>query len=319
MKEIKLDDIRVAVDGRAALLPDWARAAVQLGAWSRYSSSVESGRLIVFCVVPCREVFTAFLGLGAVIAGGILFKKGFSWEDLVSLEPGTKIFWKMKGESASYSGVLGEHQYVNGQKLVSVSISKPARKKGAWFFSEAKFSECIFSEASLPSARRAGEFVAAENFYGCLGVPLASKWLITAGAEVQFVTQIAGFRRAFSGWSLTTESEKARLPLDQLLMLREEKETALGKARMMHRMGSFPGGCPVTIFDGPLAFQRLPDIDSASLVVVLERGEVAEEHIDFLLNASQEHCPEAARLLPQFAPEAIPRTVELAGYFLRAV
>jgi hypothetical protein len=64
----------------------------------------------------------------------------------------------------------------------------------------------------------------------------------------------------------------------------------------------------VTILDGPLAFQRIPDIQSGSLVVVLERNELAEEHIDLLYAgpANEHSCGIASRSWLRLLPRNIP-------------
>jgi hypothetical protein len=311
---MSLESLRVSVGGNAFSLPDWARTAVELGAYARYAAASRKTRLIICCVVPCRNVFTGLVGLGSIIAGGRLFRKGFSWEDLMSLEPGTEIYWKINGESHNYTGVLEPHEEIHGQTLVPVTISKPSKKKGRWYFSESKFRECVFSEESLPSVYASERFSIAESFYDALGVSATSKWLMTAGAEVRFVTRGAQFKRTLEGWAMTSNLESVASSLDQLLILREEADSSLAKARITHHMGTFVSDCPVSIIDGPLAFQRIPDIESGSLVVVLEREELADEHVDLLLQASNEHSLECEQELSEFAFSDIPATVEVTGY-----
>ena len=318
MKEMRFENLRVVVGESARSLPDWASAAVQLGAYARYASALqEEGRLIICCVVPSRDVFTALVGLGSVIAGGLLFKKGFCWEDFKNLEPGTEIYWKKNGETCNYSGVVEAHEEVQGQTMVPVMILKPSRKKGRWYFSESKFRECIFSQEGLPSVQASERFTIAESFYEALGVSASSKWLMTAGAEVRFVTKGAQFRRTLEDWAMTSDSDSVGSSLDQLLILRDEGDSSLAKARITHHLGTFLNECPVSIIDGPLAFQRISDIDSGSLVVVLERGELAEEHVDLLLQASHEHSQESEEQFSELALSKIPSTVEVTGYCLK--
>ena len=317
MKKISLENLMVSVAGNEFYLPDWAIAAVEMGAYARYAAASRTSRLIMCCVVPSRDVFSALVGLGSVIAGGLLFRKGFSWEDLINLEPGTEIYWKINGETSNYMGVLEPHEELHGQTMVPVTICKPSRKKGRWYFSESKFRECVFSEEGLPSAHASEQFAIAESFYGALGVSATSKWLTTAGAEVRFITKGAHFKRTLDGWGMTSSLEGNASSLDQLLILRGETDSALAKARMTHHLGTFVNDCPVSIIDGPLAFQRIPDIGSGSLVVVLERGELAEEHLDLLLQARNEHSLECEQELTTYTFEKIPSTVEVTGYCLK--
>jgi hypothetical protein len=309
----------VSIDENIVPLPDWARSAVEIGALARYAAVSTDSRLIVCCVVPCRGIFTALVGLGAVASGGSLFRKGFTWTELLNLSPGTEIFWTAKGEKQKFAGIIEPHEEIGGQTLVPVTVTKgPPKKMGRWFFSEAKFRECIFSEEKLPSSSASDQFAKAERFYSGLGLSTGSSWLMTAGAEVRFVANRAAFRRSFEGWGLTSDTNSDSSSLDQLLILRDEKDSSLAKARITHHLGSFGNDCPVFILDGPLAFQRIPDIESGSLVVVLERDELAEEHIDLLLQARNEHSVEYELKFAELAPKNIPATVEVTGYCLRA-
>lgn len=314
---MNFESLKIVLDGDAICMPDWAKAAVEIGAYARYASASEKHRLIVCCVVPSRDVFSALVGLGSVIAGGRLFRKGFSWEDLKRLEPGTEIFWKIKENNLNYTGVLGAHESVLGQTMVPVTISKPVRERGRWLFSDSRFRECVFSEEKLPSAKSDQKFEIAEHFYGSLGISAASKWLMTAGAEVRFVTNRAHFMRTLEGWKMTSSLDGHASSLDQLLILQGEKDTSLAKARVTPHLRAFESECAVSVIDGPLAFQRLSDIDGGSLVVVLERGELGEEHLDQLLHAKDEHSLECEKALPDFAFNNMPPTVEVAGYCLK--
>lgn len=319
MSSLNLEGLHVSVDGKTVPLPDWAISAVRIGSWVRYAAVSSDTRLIVCCVVPSRAVFTALVGLGAVACGGGLFRKGFSWTDLLNLNSGTEIFWTIKGEKQKFAGIIEPHEEIGGQTLVPVTLTKgPARKLGSrWLFSESKFRECIFSEEKLPSSSTSEQFARAERFYSAMGLPPGSSWLMTAGAEVRFVTNRAGFRRNLDGWALTSESENDPLSLDQLMVLRDEGDPSLAKARLTHNRSSFVGDFPVSVLDGPLAFRRIADIKVGSLVVVLERDELAEEHIDLLIQARNEHLPECELRLAEHVPVNIPTTVEVTGYCLR--
>lgn len=318
MKTINLEHVKVMIDGNASVLPDWARAAIHLGAYARYASDVNNkNRLLIFCVVPCRDVFTALVGLGSVIAGGLVFRKSFCWEDLKNLELGTTIFWKHKDENHNYSGVLEEHVEMGGQTLVPVNITKPQRKKGLWYFSELKFGDCVFSEENLPSAQATDWLKSVESFYSSLGVSSVSKWVVTAGAEVRFITNNTHFRRTLENWMISTDLDCDAVKPAHLMILRDEKEAVFAKSRITHHSARLERKYPVTILDGPLAFQCLADIDFGSLVIVLEEGELAHEHTDFLLQASSEHIVGSESLFSEFSLSGIPPTIEVTGYYLK--
>ena len=299
-------------------LPGWARSAVEIGAWARHCAALSDSRLIVCCVVPDRAVFTALVGLGAVASGGALFRKGFSWTDFFNLNPGSEIFWTEKDKKQKFAGIVQPHEEIGGQTMVPVSVTKgPAKKIGRWLFSESKFRECIFSEEKLPASAASNQLARARRFYSSLGIPADSSWLMTGGAEVRFVANRAGLQRSLEGWGLTFGMENDLSPVDQLLILRDDGDQGLAKARISHLRGSIISDCPVSVLDGPFAFQRIPDIEAGSLVIVLERGELAEEHLDLLIQARNEHSLECEREFADLVPSNIPRTVEVTGYFLR--
>lgn len=320
MKKINLEELRISINGCKEPLPDWASAAIQLGAYARYTSNqTKDHRLLLCCVVPCRDVFTALLGLGSVFAGSLLFKKSFDWDDLKNLKPGTEIFWKNKGDNYSYSGVIEPHEEMDRQILVPVNIKKPKKKAGRWFFSESKFRDCIFSEENLPSAQTYERFKDLVDFYSILGCDNASKWLETAGSEVRLITNNSKFRQTLDKWLITTELDSKAISPEHLMILRDETDPAFAKARLTHHLGKFIRDCPVTILDGPLAFQCISDIQVGSLVVVLETGELSYHHIDLLSNASSEHSEEVESLLYGFNLENITPSIEITGYCLNMV
>ncbi len=320
MSSLNLESLQVSVEGHSELLPDWAKSAIEIGAWVRSAEASIDGRFLVCCVVPCRATFTALVGLGAVAAGATLFRKGFSWADLLNLDAGTEIFWAAPGVKQKLSGVLQTHEESHGNLMVPVTITKgPKRMQGVkWFFTESKFRDCEFSEEKLPSNAASERFENAGLFFKAFGLRSDSSWLTTAGAEVRFVSNLAAFRRNLEGWGLTSGTSNHAAPLDQLLILRDEGDPSLAKARITHNRGSIGSDCPVSILDGPLAFQRIYDIQAGSLVVVLDRNDLAEEHIDFLIQARSEHSPEHCPKLAELAPRSIPATIEITGYCLRA-
>lgn len=318
MNRLNPECLQVSIEGGTEPLPHWARSAVEIGAWARHAAASNDSRLIICCVVPCRAVFTALVGLGAVVAGGAMFQRGFSWTDFLSLNPKTEIFWTEKGKKQKFAGLVESHEEISGQTMVPVTVTKgPAKKIGRWFFSESKFRECIFSEEKLPSSAASDQFARAGHFYSALGIPADSSWLMTAGAEVRFVANRAAFKRSLEGWGLTSDTENDPSPLEQLLVLRDEGDPTLAKARITHERGSITSVCPVSVLDGPSAFHRFSDIEAGSLVVILERSELVEEHRDWLIQARSEHSLECEQNLSELVPNNIPTTVEITGYCLR--
>ena len=319
MNRLNSECVLVSIEGATEPLPDWAISAVEIGVWARYAAVSSDSRLILCCVVPCRAVFSALIGLGAVAAGGALFSKGFSWTDLLNLEAGTEIFWEAPEAKQKFTGVLQPQEEFNGQQTVPVRITKgPPRMRGMrWQFTESKFRECTFSEEKLPSNATSGQFERAKSFFSSLGVSSDSSWLMTAGAEVRIVSNRVAFKRGLEGWGLASGGESSPSPIDKLLILKDEEDSAFAKARLTHARGSITHDCPVSVLDGPLAFQRIPDIETGSLVVVLERNELAEEHFDLLIQAEVDRSLEHEQKFAELVPDNIPLTVEITGCYLR--
>jgi hypothetical protein len=170
-------------------------SAVEIGAWARHAAGSIDCRLLVCCVVPCRSVFTALVGLGAVASGGSLFQKGIhvggSFE---SQSRDRDILGDKGGEPKVCRDYRNAPKKSAGRRWCPLYLRRARpRKWGRWFFSEAKFRECIFSEEKLPSGSASDQFERAERFYRTLGVPAGPSWLMTAGAEVRFVANRAAF------------------------------------------------------------------------------------------------------------------------------
>lgn len=319
MKEFNAERLKVSLNKVAVPLPDWARTAVEVGMLARQASLSTQSRLIVCCVVPCRDVFTALIGFGAVLAGGFAFKNGFAWEDFLSLEPGSEIFWKEKDRGGNYVGVVEPHEELSGQIFIPVTIKKPARKQGRWLFTRDKFLECIFSEDKLPSLEGEEKYARAEAFFSSLGIQKASSWLMTSGAEVRLITNFAALKRNLEGWRLLAGEAGSGEPLDDLVLLKHEEDSSLAKATIASYLGELVVDCPVTVLDGPLAFQSFQKVGSGSLVFVLERAELGLEHVSFLEQASYQHSPaHAVEIASKFLSD-VPETVEITGYCLGAI
>lgn len=317
MPALNFDHLRVVNGNGCVPLPAWARSAIEIGAWARSVADSSATRLLLCCVVPSRAPFTALVGFGAVAQGGTFFRSGFSWHDLQSLEAGTPIFWKApEVPRQRLGGILEPIEEVSGQVMVPVKITKGPRKmKGSrWFFTESKFRDCAFSEEMLPTAKSSEQFAKAREFYRMLGVSASSSWLVTAGPEVRFIGNYSAFCRSLMGWQLTSTSEHDAASVDQLLILKKDGDKSLAKSRISHNTGAISGDAPVSIIDGPLAVRRVQDTGTGSVIIVLARDEVAEEHIHLLIEARNDHSENAETSAKEMAPQDIPAEIELAAY-----
>src|SRR5690606_22331763 len=136
-----------------------------------------------------------------------------------------------------------------------------------------KFAECIFSEEKLPSPRGADKYERSETFFNNFGIQKASSWLMTSGPEVRLVTNRAALERNLEGWALLVGEVGTGETLSDLMLLKHEDDASLAKTTIVSHLGELVASCPVTVLDGPLAFQSYQKVDSGSLVFVLERAE----------------------------------------------
>jgi len=296
-------------------MPAWAKAALWLGWWVRRWQLADS-RVLVVTVLPSRELAAMFVSLGGVIAGAQQFDKGFGWDDLVALPANSPIFWKAPGSKTRYEGVILESEASAGQELVPVRVERGgAKERGmVWFFSPRKFSECIFSEACLPTRQGSQVMENAFAFLHSVGVQVKRSWLWSAGVEVSLRTNMTRFWNAIDGLAIGV-SDSGLCPAGDALCPAMPDERRNAKVQVASATRAAEKASPVHILDGIDAFHQVRDIGSGNVIVILDRAEYSPEVHNFLLNA-RNFSRDISRELLESVPERFPPGFELSAFVL---
>lgn len=304
-------------DGDEGLpLPDWGKALLWLGWWSRWHQQ-DGRRILVVAVLPVRRYASIFVGLGCLLAGARQFRGGFSWSDFQSLPPGTEIFWKTASYGVRYRGIILEsHDSVPNLIPVRITATKRSSEVGSvWSFSPARFAECVFSEEGLPADKGTAAMENALRFHRDLGLGTDPRWVWTAGAEGLILTNQAGFREAADGLQIGVRTGEP-LPLSDVLCAAGIHDRNIAKLRLAPA-SRVPEhiDVPVTVLDGPTAWDQMSNVDTGNIVVLLERAEYTADIENVLLEAAgyAEEPPADIRL---DIPGRLPPGVEATAFFL---
>jgi len=297
-------------------LPDWSKALLWLGWWCRWHQ-LDGRRILAVVVLPTRKYASVFVGLGCLLAGARRFRGGFSWNDLQSLPPGTEIFWKTASPIVRYRGIIQEsHGGVPNLIPVRITATKRTSDIGSvWSFSPARFAECLFSEECLPTENRTVTINNALRFHWDLGLGTDSRWVWTAGAEGLIFTSQAGFREAADGLQIGVRTE-APVPLSDVLCAASIHDKNVAKLRLVpaNRLSEHIVA-PVTVLDGPAAWDHLSHIGTGNIVVLLERTEYTADIHNVLLEAAG-YAEEPPTDVLLDVPGRLPPGIEATAFFL---
>lgn len=297
-------------------LADWSKALVWLGWWCR-RYQVSGKRILAVVVLPARRYASMLVGLGCLLAGAAQFKKGFSWDDLHALPPGTEIFWKTASNGIRYHGIVLEGD-IGTPGLIPVRITSTRRRRevgSVWYFSPAKFAECLFSEEILPAEKGTAAIDNALRFHRDLGLETDPKWAWTAGAEGLIVTSQAGFREAVEGLHISTGAQ-APLPLEDVLCTAGIHDRSIAKLRLAPASRFWERiTTPVTVLDGPIGWDQMSHVHTGNVVVLLERVEYTADVHNVLLEAAGYAEEPPADILIDI-PGRLPPGVEASIFFL---
>jgi len=294
-------------------LPEWAKAEIWLGWWCR-RLQLERDRLVVTAVLPDRNLAAAFAGLGCLLAGAQLFQSGLTWDIFRALPKGTEIFWRERGSQKRYEGSILEQ---NGwpADTVPVQIIKGRRRSdvGSTFgFSRNWFNDCIFSEERLPAENRSKAMDSALGLHRSLGLETNPRWIWTAGAEGRILTSQSRFHEALMGLRIGVQGSDPVLLGDALCMASDNDKT-LAKLRLTSVSHVPEQGAPVTILDGGRAFDRIRQIESGNILMLLERTEYTAEIHNLLLDLRNVDKTSPSDILPD-VPSRFPPGMELAAF-----
>lgn len=288
-------------------LPDWAKAYLWLGWWCR-KLQLEHDRLLVVSVLPTRELAAAFAGLGCLLAGAQQPCEGFNWQDFRNLPPGSEVFWKVLNNNTKYGGIVLEP--TDGDTdLVPVKITTRINKGTTWSFSPSKFVECLFSQENLPTPRGTVAMENAMLLHQRLGLETKPRWIWTAGAEAQVVTNQTRFREALTGLQIGAQGTAA-VPFEDALCAPRDGDK-LTKLRVLSVGHAFVKDVPVTMLDGEAAFDQRDQIETGNVLILLERTEYTAEIHNYLLdlrNWAEAPPPEVLQDMPSRFPPGMELT-----------
>ena len=307
------------IDGlEKSSLPDWAASLMWLGAWCR-SNQLACKRLVVFAVLPTRELAAAFAGLGCLVAGASNFEDALSWPTFKKLPIGRSVFWISKDGTKHYRGnIVGFKEY-DGSEFIVVEVTKASRRAEVGTRREVSrnyFDDYRFTEEKPPTAPKAASFDAAGQSLGCLVENLNPKWMWADGSEGLLVTNVAMFENALAGFSLSIEGQ-APIAMSDLLCFGSNKLQSHAKLRIDHPKGVISGNFPIVILDGAKAFMVHEHLTAGSnMLVILDRSEYQEGIHDEVmqLRSISSDCQNAD--LKSAMPSTLTPGVELAAYWV---
>lgn len=298
-------------------LPDWAASLIFLGAWCR-SIQLAGKRLIVFAVLPARELAAAFASFGSLVAGAGVFEDSLSWPTFKKLPAGQSVFWIHRNTMARYGGEIVGFKEYEGSEFIVVKVTKAPRKAELGFnreISRAYFDDYRFTEEKPPSAPKIASFEAAWKSLKSLVENPNPKWIWADGAEALLVTSVAMFESAIAHLSLSIDG-KPSIAISDLICLERNKEQSHSKLRIEHPRGVLEGVFPLAILDGAKAFMMHEHLALVTnLLVILDRSEYQEGIHDKVLglrSISQDNDAYFQGSMPdRFAP-----SIELAAYLI---
>ena len=299
-------------------LPDWAAELVWLGAWCR-SSQLAGKRLIVFAVLPTRELAVAFAGLGCLVAGASIFEDALSWTTFKKLPIGRVLFWSSSNGKAHYRGSIVGFKGDGGDERIVVEVVKASKRSHVGTRSEISrmfFGNYRFTEEEPPTAPRATSLDAAGQSLGSLVENLNPRWIWADGAEGLLLTSVATFGSATANFSLSIDG-RTPIAMSELLCFGRNRGQTHAKLRIDHPRGALAGKFPLAILDGPKAFMVHEHLATVpNMLVILDRSEYQGDVHDAALglrSISRDcHDTDFQIAVPgQFSPG-----VELAAYLI---
>lgn len=299
-------------DEEKGRLPDWAMAEIWLGWWCR-KLQLSHDRLLVVAVLPARDMSAAFAGLGCLFAGAEQFCGGLTWDEFRVLPPGTDVFWKTSSSNTRYGGVILD---ANPSFPEMVQMRITSGKKGVvettWGISIKTFEKHIFSEENLPTRRRTDVLESVVQFHRELGIATDGRWISTAGAEAQIVTNQARFRKSLQGLEIGAQGSTA-VPVEDALCAAKPGDRVLAKLHVVSSVQKSEKPIPVTVLDGRGAFEQVNQIESGNVLILLERSEYTAEVDNFLLELRNVAATIPANVV-QDIPSGFPAGMELCAF-----
>lgn len=298
-------------------LPDWAASLICLGAWCR-SCQLVGKRLIVFAVLPTRELAAAFAGFGCLVSGAAEFEDALSWPIFKKLPSGQSVFWVHRNTSSRYCGEIVGFKKSDDAEFIIVKVTKAPRKAEIGMILEISrpyFDDYRFTEEKPLSVSKATLFETTRFSLESLLSNLNPKWIWADGAEGLIVSNVEKFESSIEDLSLSIDG-KSPILMSNMLCLGRNKDHGHAKLRIDHPRGTLNGDFPLAILDGSNAFMMHEHLSTVpNILVILDRSEYqanVDDKVLELSSISQEIKAEFISTMPgNFAPG-----IELAAYLI---
>jgi len=293
-------------------LPPWAASLIWLGYWCRLTQ-LHGKRLIVFAILPTRDLAASFAAVGALLGGARAFKDSLSWPRFREMPIGSVVHWKETQSGAKFSGIISAFREEYGTEFISLKVTRPVRRATAGLvtsISRNVFDNYLFTQEAPPTSARSTAFGRSENLVRSLLGDLNPKWAWAEGPESILVTRMTAFGDAMADLSLSCDGSP-RVAMTELLCAARSNEAILAKLHISHPRGNLDGRYPLAILDGAEPFDRVPHLpEAANLLTILDRSEFSQEIKDQLLRLS--HVFQIDELGE--IPAEFPHGIELAAY-----
>lgn len=316
------DDFRSRIsvlDGcEKSSLPDWAATLIWLGAWCR-TNKLSGKKLIVFVVLPSRDLAAAFASLGCLIAGASNFEDSLSWSTFKNLPSGRGVFWKSRIGNKQYGGNIVGFKENEGSEFIVVDVTKAPRKaeKGTRReISRNYLDDYRFTEEKPPTVTRSASFDASAKSLQYLVENFNPKWIWADGAEGLVVTNVTSFESSLAGISVSIECRDP-IALSDLLCLERNNVQNHAKLRIVHPRGELSGSFPIVILDGAKAFMVHEHLTEVSnMLVILDRSEYQEGIHDKVLGLRSISGDYKNADCMSDTPDKLTPGIELAAYWI---
>lgn len=273
--------------------------------------------MIVFAVLPARELAAAFASFGCLVAGASMFQDRLSWSTFRRLPAGQSVFWMHGNATAHYCGEIIGFKEIEGAEFIVVKVTKAPRRAEEGHIREISrpyFDDYRFTVEKPPTVSKAASFETAQRALESLVANLSPKWIWADGAEGLLVTSVTKFDNSIAGLSLSIDGKS--VAVSDMLCLGRNKGHIHAKLRVDHPRGSLEGDFPLAILDGPNAFMAHEHIGLVpNILVILDRSEYQEGIHDRVLelrSISQDIKPDFMR----FIPKKFVAGIELAAYLI---
>ena len=299
-------------------LPDWSAFLIWLGFWCRMQN-FPGKRIVVYAVLPNRELAAGFAGLGCLLAGANVYADTLSWPRFRAMQTGEVVYWKQPPNGIPFMGTILGFDLIEGVEFIKVRVTKPSAAANQGVIqsvSASRFETYLFSEQPPPTRTRATSLSKAEEVISALTGSQKQRWIWADSSDGIIVTSMRKFEETASEIDIVVEGTSP-LPLIELLSIGKSGQKIHSKLRFTHPRGDIAEALPLVILDGPDAYAVHEHVPvNSNLLIVLDRSEYQEGIHDSVLQLASISEDTASVALAREAPETFPPGIELLSYLV---